>query len=161
MNLRHLRAAAAAFLSIGVLTSCSTAPPQAERSPAPAAECTVRPGTDLVPASGILSGVNLDWEHETLRQYSGGLGRRPAVVVSFAPFPFAATDTINVEAAYEQVRANGGMMLLTLEPGQGLAAVTQAVADDLAGVLDRFNRSGVPVIVRFAHEMNGSWYKWG
>jgi hypothetical protein len=34
--------------------------------------------------------VNLDWEHETLRQYSDRLGRRPAVVVSFAPFPFAA-----------------------------------------------------------------------
>jgi hypothetical protein len=118
-------------------------------------------GTGLAPASGILSGVNLDWEHETLQQYADGLGRRPAVVVSFTQFPFTAADETNVEAAYQQVRAEGGILLLTLEPRKGLAAVTQAVTDKLAGTLDHFNKAGVPVIVRFAHEMNGSWYEWG
>ncbi|MFF2318190.1 glycoside hydrolase family 26 protein [Arthrobacter sp. NPDC058097] len=119
------------------------------------------PGTQLAPASGILSGVNLDWEHETLAQYTKGLGRRPAVVVSFTHFPFTAADETNLEAAYGQVRADGGILLLTLEPRKGLAAVTQAATDELAGTLDRFNKTGVPVIVRFAHEMNGSWYEWG
>jgi hypothetical protein len=121
----------------------------------------VRPGNALAPASGILSGVNLDWEHETLQQYSDDLGHRPAVVVSFAPIPFTASDAGNVEAAYEQVRDSGGILLLTLEPQRGLDAVTQAVSDELAGTLDRFNKAGVPVIVRFAHEMNGTWYEWG
>ncbi|MFE4542239.1 glycosyl hydrolase [Arthrobacter sp. NPDC056727] len=125
------------------------------------ATCEVAAGKHLAPAAGILSGVNLDWEHETLAQYSAGLGRRPAVVVSFTQFPFAASDGSNVEAAFDQVRADGGILLLTLEPRMGLAAVTQPVADKLAGTLDRFNRAGVPVIVRFAHEMNGSWYEWG
>jgi hypothetical protein len=130
-------------------------------SAAPASACTVTSGTALAPAAGILSGVNLDWEHETLRQYSDRLGRRPAVVVSFAPFPFAASDAVNVQAAFEQVRSNGGILLLTLEPQQGLAAVTQEVTDELAGTVAGFNNAGVPVIVRFAHEMNGSWYEWG
>jgi hypothetical protein len=30
----------------------------------------------------------------------------------------------------------------------------------MAAGLDRLNKDGVPVIVRFAHEMNGSWYPW-
>jgi hypothetical protein len=60
-----------------------------------------------------------------------------------------------------QVADGGGLLLLTLEPQQGLAAVTDSVATDLADRLDGYNRSGVPVIVRFAHEMNGSWYPWG
>ena len=145
-----------------MLTSCGAVPASSEQpAAAKASACTVTPGAALAPASGILSGVNLDWEHETLRQYSDQLGRRPAVVVSFAPFPFAASDARNVQAAFDQVRANGGILLLTLEPHQGLEAVTQAVADELAGMLAGFNNAGVPVIVRFAHEMNGSWYEWG
>lgn len=141
-------------LALG-LSSCAA-------DPAPtAAVCEVRVGKSLAPASGVLSGVNPDWEHETLQEYSDNLGRRPAVVVSFAAFPFSAEGTTNVKAAYEQVRAEGGILLLTLEPRAGLAAVTSQASDDLATTLDGFNKAGVPVIVRFAHEMNGSWYEWG
>src|SRR5262249_1139329 len=43
----------------------------------------------------------------------------------------------------------------------GLAAVTPAVADGLAARLAAYNARGVPVIVRFGHEMNGPWYPWG
>jgi hypothetical protein len=53
------------------------------------------------------------------------------------------------------------MLLLTLEPRQGLARVTSAVAADLAATLARYNEDGVPAIVRLGHEMNGSWYPWG
>jgi len=52
-------------------------------------------------------------------------------------------------------------MLLTLEPKLGLETVTSEAAEELATTLARFNNAGVPVIVRFAHEMNGSWYAWG
>ena len=39
--------------------------------------------------------------------------------------------------------------------------MTDAALTELRGTLTRINDSGVPVIVRFAHEMNGSWYPWG
>jgi hypothetical protein len=52
-------------------------------------------------------------------------------------------------------------LLLTLEPRTGLGAVTVDAADSLARQLKRYNDAGVPVLVRFAHEMNGSWYPWG
>ena len=53
------------------------------------------------------------------------------------------------------------MLLLTLEPTEGLATVTDEAIDDLVSTLRDANGSGVPVVVRFAHEMNGSWYAWG
>lgn len=162
MKSRRLGSSAAAAVSLLVLASCgqagSATPPQPAAS---AALCKPLASTGLAPTAGILSGVNLDWEHETLDQFSAGLGRRPAVTVSFAPFPLGDADQVNLQAAFEQVRTNGGMLLLTLEPRTGLGAVTQAVTDDLALTLDGFNKAGVPVIVRFAHEMNGSWYEWG
>lgn len=123
--------------------------------------CPVPQGKALPPSSGVLAGVNLDWGSESLEDYAARLGRRPAVAVSFAPFPLSALDEENVAAAKDQVRANGGLLLLTLEPYDGLEAVTQDVADELATLLDGYNRDGVPVVVRFAHEMNGSWYPWG
>ncbi|MDI2035746.1 glycoside hydrolase family 26 protein [Paenarthrobacter nitroguajacolicus] len=144
-----------------LLGSCLAAcvGPQPGATTPPVATCEPTPPS--APKEGILSGVNLDWEHETLEQYAANLGERPAVTVTFTDFPMSDKDMENVDAAFEQIRANGGTMLLTLEPKLGLAAVTPEVADDLSSRLARFNNAGVPVIVRFAHEMNGSWYAWG
>ena len=148
-----------ALLAVGavVLTGCAPASgDELVRS-----TCTPTPAADLVPADGVYVGVNVDWAQQTLAEYGASLGERPAVAVSFVSFPLTDDDRDNLDAAVEQVADDAGMLLLTLEPQQGLAAVTGAVATDLAGRLDRYNRSGVPVIVRFAHEMNGSWYAWG
>ncbi|MCU1634411.1 MAG: hypothetical protein JWM61_3063 [Micrococcaceae bacterium] len=106
-------------------------------------------------------GVNLEWGRETLAEYSQKLGERPAVAVTFADFPLNEEDPDLIASAAEQLRQEGGMLLLTLEPMDGLTAVTDEHAQELAGMLARFNTNGVPVIVRFAHEMNGSWYPWG
>ncbi|MGR0159154.1 glycoside hydrolase family 26 protein [Paenarthrobacter nitroguajacolicus] len=141
----------------GLVGGCAGPQPGASTAPLP----TCEPTRPLAPKDGILAGVNLDWEHETLEQYAADLGKRPAVTVTFTDFPMSDTDKRNVDAAFEQIRANGGTMLLTLEPKQGLAAVTTEVAEELATALARYNNAGVPVIVRFAHEMNGSWYAWG
>jgi hypothetical protein len=55
-----------------------------------------------------------------------------------------------------------GIGLLTLEPHGGLETVTTEAAEEVARILhDHWLTSGVPTIVRFAHEMNGSWYPWG
>ena len=118
-------------------------------------------GDDLAPSTGVLAGVNLDWERDLLSEYAERLGERPAVAVSFARFPLQAQDEEHVTAAKDQVRDNGGMLLLTLEPHDGLATVTDEAVGALATLLDGYNEDGVPVVVRFAHEMNGSWYPWG
>jgi hypothetical protein len=150
----RLVAAVRVGLACALLAGCATLPAHAGSA------CPPSPA-DLRPTDGAWLGVNLDWGAQTLDGYSDALGHRPAVVVSFAALPLSAADRRNVDAAVAQVADGGGVLLLTLEPRDGLAAVTPEVADALADRLARYNRRGVPVIVRFAHEMNGSWYPWG
>lgn len=122
--------------------------------------CQVIPRAGLVPADGALFGVNLDWHNKPLATFATDLGRKPAVSVSFTGFPLTAKDESDLARAVEQIRSDGHMMLLTLEPHDGLSSVTEGTATALAKDLNKFNEDGVPVIVRFAHEMNGSWYAW-
>lgn len=113
------------------------------------------------PRSGVYYGVSIDWEHDSLAAYARRLGHDPAIAVTFAGFPMTRRDRINVSAAVDQATGVHSALLLTLEPHQGLAAVTKAAATTLARQLKGYNQRGVAVIVRFAHEMNGSWYPWG
>ncbi len=83
------------------------------------------------------------------------------MAVTFTRMPLRDQDRTNVAAAAEQAAAQGSTLLLTLEPTEGLATVTDEAIDDLVSTLQDANGNGVPVVVRFAHEMNGSWYAWG
>ena len=145
--------------STGLVTSsASSASAAASFGAAPSAA----PGqARLQPSSGAYFGLNLDWGNETVTQASDALGRTPAVWVQFTNFPLDDGARANVEAFVEQVAAVGGMALLTLEPQAGLTGVTDEAAADVADLLARaWTDHGVPMFVRFAHEMNGSWYAW-
>jgi hypothetical protein len=109
----------------------------------------------------VAVGVNPDWGNETLTEFTESTGIEPTAAVSFSTVPLDETDVANVRAAAEQVAEPGGVLVLTLEPAEGLGAVTDAVVADLVDLLAEINESGVPVLLRFAHEMNGSWYAWG
>lgn len=119
-----------------------------------------RPLARLEPASGTLYGVNLDWEHDSAAGYAERLGKSAAVYVAFAPFPLEPSDAPYLETFADQVLQQRGLALLTLEPTANLQDVTPQMADALAQRLAAYNARGVPVLVRFAHEMNGSWYPW-
>jgi hypothetical protein len=105
--------------------------------------------------------VSIDWSHDTLPAYARRLGHEPAMAVTFAGMPMSQEDEVNVAAAVQQAKQVHSGLLLTLEPHAGLDSVTAASAHTLAEHLKQYNDAGVPVIVRFAHEMNGSWYRWG
>lgn len=143
------------FLSLGLGGCATVSVPAAISSSCPT------PARPTGSRNGVLFGVNLDWGRERLTAYAAHLGHHPAVAVSFAGIPFTATDRKNILGAAAQVRAQGATLLLTLQPTAGLSSVTDAALTELRSVLTRINHSGVPVIVRFAHEMNGSWYPWG
>ncbi|GGG63589.1 hypothetical protein GCM10011374_28790 [Kocuria dechangensis] len=132
-----------------------------EDGTAAAAECPAPARAELVPGSGALFGVNLDLRSRPLADYAEDLGRRPAVTVVFTEFPYDARKRADLQEAAEQVRADGHIMLLTLEPRRGLRSVTEGAAAALAEDLAGLNRNGVPVVVRFGHEMNGPWREWG
>lgn len=123
--------------------------------------CKVTSAAAIVPNDGVLFGVNLDWKSETLAQHQSNLGHSPAVAVEFQDIPYDRPTWQHTESAARQVKEDGGVLLLTLEPHAGLDAVSPQVIKTLADDLLDLNNFGVPVIVRFAHEMNGSWYAWG
>src|SRR3954447_6419901 len=81
------------------LSACA-ADPAPSAAASSVSVCAAQDGTSLAPASGVLAGVNLDWEHQTLQEYGKHLGRRPAVVVSFASFPLSTDASADLEAAF-------------------------------------------------------------
>ena len=151
-----------------ILVGCSAGgPPTGVASVAPT---TTPPGSEaaevppeLVPDEGTAwFGMNLDWANDSVGEVSERLGATPSVWVQFVEFPLDDGGRGNLDAFVEQVASVDGIGLITLEPKDGLASVTAEAADELARLLDDYWRtSGVPSIVRFAHEMNGSWYPWG
>ncbi len=121
-----------------------------------------RPTAPLAPLPGEpLFGVQLDWAADTPASYAERLGRDPAVYGEFVAFPFTPATVADLDAHVAAIAARRGAFLLTLEPFGGLDTVDAAALELLTGQLLRWNEAGVPVIVRFAHEMNGSWYPWG
>jgi len=106
--------------------------------------------------------MNLDWANDSVAGVSERLGVTPSVWVQFAAFPLDDAGRANLDTFVEQIAAVDGIGLITLEPRGGLETVTPEAAEELARLLDGYWRvHGTPTIVRFAHEMNGSWYPWG
>jgi hypothetical protein len=105
-------------------------------------------------------GVQLDWSTDTPASYSSRLGRSPAIYGRFADFPLSDAQKTLITAGVDQIAAEHAMLDLTLKPTGGLDTVTEHSAVELATTLADWNRRGVDVLLRFAHEMNGSWYPW-
>ena len=125
------------------------------------AGCTPVRAADLVPDDGAWLGAHLDGEGSALDSYASTLGHRPAVVGATVEVPMRSDDRRRVNGLVDRLVDARGMLLLTLDPYRGLDTVTDDVAEELAIRLDGYNRRGVPVVVRFAPEMNGHWYRWG
>lgn len=146
-----LAAAAAMTAGLAVLTA------PAFSSPAPAEQLA-----ELAQDDGdVHFGVHPQWAKDDPQRYTERMGVAPQVFGEFVPFPYDAEVAAQLEAKAAQVRDADATLLLTLEPHDGLAAVTDEVLAELTGTLRRWNEAGTPVLVRFAHEMNGAWYSWG
>ena len=127
---------------------------------APKPGLTSTPTNRLEPASGTYFGVNLDWDADSPALFNQNLGHSAAVFVQFCQFPLREADLISLNNTVMAVASEGGMLMITLEPWNGLASVTAEASAALADLVAGYNTQGVPVLIRFAHEMNGSWYPW-
>lgn len=149
-------------MAMVVLAGCGTGAAAPSGSGTPTAPvCAVDAATVIPEPGAALLGVNLDWGTEQLAEFSAAIGGRPAAAVVFTELPLTPDNRTNLLAAADQIRGENSTLLLTLEPRAGLAAVTEEVVAETAALLAEISDTGVPVIVRFAHEMNGSWYPWG
>jgi len=159
MDRRHFVGACAA----AVLAGCGPrSAPRRAAPPTTLGACGGTPRLSLAPAANeTYFGVNLDWDHDSPATVASRLGRGPALYVAFAPFPLEGSAAGYIDSIAAGLVAQRAALMLTLEPNDGLGSVTRASAGALAGRAAAYNRDGVPVFLRFAHEMNGSWYAWG
>lgn len=93
-----------------------------------------------------------------LADFTGKVGHRPGIVKMFLgwgePFP---------KEAVAAIWRAGGLPLLEWEPTSGsLAEIAAGASDTYAAQLAEGVRDlNLPVLLSFAHEMNGTWYPWG
>jgi len=120
------------------------------------------PGPGLLePEDGCLVGVNLDWGKETAVSFNAAVGWDHVCFVDFSHFPLSTYT--NLDGHIGQVEEVGGVYVATLEPDDahgGLAGISSNDCQAFAGWCSYWNGQGVPIIIRFAHEMNGDWYDW-
>ena len=125
-----------------------------------AAPPTVSALERLEPPTGCYFGVNLG-ERDKIEKLTKRLGITPAVYVQFFHFPLTPALRDKLTGFLDEVRPTRGIALITLEPVEGLGAITEADCLDLAGLCATNEAQGIGgVMIRFAHEMNGNWYPW-
>jgi beta-mannanase len=100
---------------------------------------------------------------ENIEEFHTNFGKKPYLVMVFVDWENFVDDEV-----IRDVYADECVLVVTWEPwyaidkkGIDYDAVLSGDADsyirDFAGKLKRINR---PVVLRFAHEMNGDWYPW-
>lgn len=115
----------------------------------------------LEPLVGTYFGVNLDLKHDTMSAFDDRLGHDAADYVQFVGFPMDDGDEAAMSSFLDLVAQHQGVAVATFEPRIPLWEITPEMAEDLANYLAGFNdRYEMGILVRFAHEMNGSWYSW-
>jgi hypothetical protein len=128
--------------------------PAAAASSAPTASSPTSPSVEL--------GVSPDWTTDSVPNFNTRLGHAAALYSQAAGFPFTPAERTYLEQYFEQVSGAGGSALLTLNPRLPLgpidARVGQAVATEIGSFTARYR---VPVLLRFAPEMNAPWQPWG
>lgn len=154
---RRARAAWGALVAAAVLATGLT-------GTAPATAAT-RPTGPLVPASGALLGAYVSsgtWTNNGdamsyLAARESRLGRRFAIDSHYYSW------RASIPSGLEQADLAGGRVpMVTWEPTEGLAGVLSGADDALVRQRARSLKAlGRPVMLRFAHEMNGNWYPWG
>eukprot|EP00271_Cylindrocystis_brebissonii_P008042 TRINITY_DN22077_c0_g1_i1.p1 TRINITY_DN22077_c0_g1~~TRINITY_DN22077_c0_g1_i1.p1 ORF type:complete len:1726 (+),score=392.82 TRINITY_DN22077_c0_g1_i1:475-5652(+) len=117
------------------------------------------PSALLEPLYGGYFGVTMN---NTIRvdDYVQSIGFSPTTFGAFAHFPLQVEDVDNLRKFLKQIASFGGVVLLSLEPWSGLAAVTETACRELVDFLAPYELAGVSFFLRFGHEMNGGWYTW-
>jgi len=120
-----------------------------------------------VPAHQVAIGAWIpnSYEHPNLiDRYARQVGRRPVIV---SRYPNWSTPPFTREAL-SAIWNRGAVPLVTWEPwtSSGKGFSSRAIARGrYDGYVRRSARAaaawGKPILLRFAHEMNGSWYPWG
>ena len=107
-------------------------------------------------------GPGLDWTEDSAAAYAERLGDTPSLYSQRVNYPLTEDDTTYLRQFAGQAATQGAVAAVTLEPTVPLSQLTEAdaeaFADELVTLHDELDQV---LLVRFAPEMNGTWYLWG
>ena len=119
-------------------------------------------GTPLIPLRGAYAGAILEEGQTGMESFNRATGIRHSLFMTFVSFPevLDPADPNHGKLArfVQSCAANHAIPAITLEAFGGLNSYSLYQVMEFAALLDGFN---VPMILRWTHEMNGSWYPWG
>jgi len=113
-----------------------------------------------IPANGAYLGAILLQGQTTISQFNREMGINHAMFMEFVGFPgvLSSGERTRIGSFIGSCTGAGAIPALTLELSGGLNSYTTNNIRDFADFLNGFD---VPIILRWCHEMNGSWYAWG
>jgi hypothetical protein len=142
---RHSKAAVLCFLAVAVLLVHQSL-------------CALE---RLEPPDGCYLGISRG-TGDTIGRMNSRLGFRPAVYAEFFEFPLTGGLRSQLTDFLDEVRTNGGIALVTLEPFGGLTNISATACLEFTEICSSQETQGIAgILVRFAHEMNGPWNPWG
>lgn len=128
------------------------------------------PGAGIAPAKGdppIVTGAYIRDASDRpslIDDYAAQVGRSPVIVMSYKDWGSIPFDSEQLDAIWSR----GGVPMITWEPwtsAEEPIALRRIADKSYDKYLRRAARSagnwGKPLMVRFAHEMNGDWFPWG
>jgi mannan endo-1,4-beta-mannosidase len=150
--LRHSRAAAVAALIAVSLAGCTAAPA--------ADQAAARQDTVIGTAAGSLDGVyepGSPGSYANVTRFSAASGTTPKLTLYYSGW-WEKFQARFATAAW----SHGAYTLVQLQPSVPLAEIARGYSDKyLRSYAAAVKAFGHPVVLSFAHEMNGSWYSWG
>ncbi|WP_415836617.1 OpgC domain-containing protein, partial [Nocardioides marinus] len=107
-------------------------------------------------------GPQLDWETDSAEDYQQRLGSSAALYGQRVAYPLTDDSRFFLQRLVRQSAAQGAVPVLSLEPSLPLGELTDDHAAELAEELAALHAElGTTYLLRFAPEMNGTWYSWG
>ena len=115
-----------------------------------------------VPPRGCYPGAILEEGQTTIEEFNRVTGHRHPIFMTFLSFP-QVLDPGKPEHGkavrfFKACRMNNAIPAITIETFGGLNSYTEEQVQEFARFLHAF---ACPMILRWNHEMNGSWYPWG
>lgn len=117
--------------------------------------------SQLMASGAVYWGVALDNTKQTPQQYSTAIQNTAPVYNIFINMTLGAFSASPLINQLTEIKSLGAAVMLTVQPFQGLAAITNAEIAGLADLCKNVNSLGLLVFLRWGHEMNGYWYPWG